>query len=414
MKRAWALSAAWGDAPTQRARVLAGRPRARHRRLTRPTAHVRIPPDNAGGRWHDGPVLEDFDRCYRAVQSRDARFDGWFFTAVTSTRIYCRPSCPAMTPKAEPRPLLPERSGGPAGRLPGLHALPPRRGPGLAGLERPGRRGRPGPCASSPTGRSTATGWPGWRGRLGYSERQLHRLLVAEVGTGAAGPGPGPAGPDGPPAGRDHRPGDGRRSPSPPASPACGSSTTPSARSSPAPPRELRRHRRHAAAGRDPGAVAPAPGPPPARSPRRRCSGSWPPGPSPGVEAVVDGTYHRSLRLPHGEGVVGARPRPATTSGPRSASPDLRDLTAAVSRCRRLLDLDADPVAVDAVLGRDPLLGPAGAGGAGAPGARHGRRVRAGRAGGDRPAGLGRRRPHGGRTAGGGGRPAWLDPRRGG
>jgi AraC family transcriptional regulator of adaptative response / DNA-3-methyladenine glycosylase II len=42
----------------------------------------------------------DFEPCYRAVQSRDARFDGWFFTAVTSTGIYCRPSCPAMTPKA--------------------------------------------------------------------------------------------------------------------------------------------------------------------------------------------------------------------------------------------------------------------------------------------------------------------------
>ncbi|MGH9078994.1 MAG: Ada metal-binding domain-containing protein, partial [Acidimicrobiales bacterium] len=43
-------------------------------------------------------MIEDFERCYRAVQSRDPRFDGWFFTAVTSTRIYCRPSCPARTP----------------------------------------------------------------------------------------------------------------------------------------------------------------------------------------------------------------------------------------------------------------------------------------------------------------------------
>ncbi|MCB1017719.1 MAG: DNA-3-methyladenine glycosylase 2 family protein, partial [Acidimicrobiales bacterium] len=42
----------------------------------------------------------DFERCYRAVQSRDPRFDGWFFTAVRSTGIYCRPSCPAVTPKA--------------------------------------------------------------------------------------------------------------------------------------------------------------------------------------------------------------------------------------------------------------------------------------------------------------------------
>jgi AraC family transcriptional regulator of adaptative response / DNA-3-methyladenine glycosylase II len=41
------------------------------------------------------PVL-----CYRAVQARDARFDGVFYTAVRTTGIYCRPSCPAVTPKA--------------------------------------------------------------------------------------------------------------------------------------------------------------------------------------------------------------------------------------------------------------------------------------------------------------------------
>lgn len=46
-----------------------------------------------------GGVELDFERCYRAVDSRDQRFDGWFYTGVTSTGIYCRPSCPAMTPK---------------------------------------------------------------------------------------------------------------------------------------------------------------------------------------------------------------------------------------------------------------------------------------------------------------------------
>ena len=44
-------------------------------------------------------VHEDTERCVRAVQSKDARFDGWFFTAVLTTGIYCRPSCPAVTPK---------------------------------------------------------------------------------------------------------------------------------------------------------------------------------------------------------------------------------------------------------------------------------------------------------------------------
>ena len=43
-------------------------------------------------------MLLDHDHCYRAIQSRDARFDGWFVTAVHTTGIYCRPSCPARTP----------------------------------------------------------------------------------------------------------------------------------------------------------------------------------------------------------------------------------------------------------------------------------------------------------------------------
>ncbi len=44
-------------------------------------------------------LASDADRCYRAVLSRDRRFDGVFYTAVRTTGIYCRPSCPAMTPR---------------------------------------------------------------------------------------------------------------------------------------------------------------------------------------------------------------------------------------------------------------------------------------------------------------------------
>ena len=44
---------------------------------------------------------EDFDRCYRAVQAKDTRFDGWFIIAVRTTGIYCRPSCPARPPYAD-------------------------------------------------------------------------------------------------------------------------------------------------------------------------------------------------------------------------------------------------------------------------------------------------------------------------
>ncbi|MGO4760652.1 Ada metal-binding domain-containing protein, partial [Streptomyces sp. 2MCAF27] len=43
----------------------------------------------------------DTDRCLRAAQAKDARFDGWFFVAVVTTGIYCRPSCPVVGPKPE-------------------------------------------------------------------------------------------------------------------------------------------------------------------------------------------------------------------------------------------------------------------------------------------------------------------------
>ena len=50
---------------------------------------------------------DDFDRCYRAVMSKDARFDGWFVTAVLTTKIYCRPSCPVRPPYAKNIRFLP-------------------------------------------------------------------------------------------------------------------------------------------------------------------------------------------------------------------------------------------------------------------------------------------------------------------
>ncbi|MDP9444483.1 MAG: DNA-3-methyladenine glycosylase 2 family protein, partial [Actinomycetota bacterium] len=47
------------------------------------------------------PAVADTERCYRAVRSRDRRFDGVFYTAVRTTGIYCRPSCPAVTPRRD-------------------------------------------------------------------------------------------------------------------------------------------------------------------------------------------------------------------------------------------------------------------------------------------------------------------------
>jgi AraC family transcriptional regulator of adaptative response / DNA-3-methyladenine glycosylase II len=77
----------------------------------------------------------------------------------------------------------------------------------------------------------------------------------------------------------------------------------------------------------------------------------------PGVEEVAGDTYRRTLRLPHGDAIAQLTPRAGYVEC-RLGLDDLRDLAAAVARCRALLDLDADPQAVDAVLERDPLLGP--------------------------------------------------------
>ena len=87
----------------------------------------------------------------------------------------------------------------------------------------------------------------------------------------------------------------------------------------------------------------------------------------PGVEAVQDGRYRRTIQLPNGTGILSLGPL-APSPVQRHHGPgyidcelqleDLRDLTAAVQRCRRLLDLDADPEAVTGYLSADPVLGP--------------------------------------------------------
>ncbi len=77
----------------------------------------------------------------------------------------------------------------------------------------------------------------------------------------------------------------------------------------------------------------------------------------PGVEEVCGDTYRRTLRLPHGPGIVELTPAVEHVACRMTLS-DLRDLTTAIARCRWLLDLDADPVAIDELLGADPELGP--------------------------------------------------------
>ena len=77
----------------------------------------------------------------------------------------------------------------------------------------------------------------------------------------------------------------------------------------------------------------------------------------PGVEEWRDGSYRRTLRLPHGPGIVALAPREDHVDC-RLRLHDPRDLDVAIGRCRHLLDLDADPVAVDERLAADPRLAP--------------------------------------------------------
>ena len=207
----------------------------------------------------------------------------------------------------------------------------------------------------------------------------------------------GPAGTDGARADRDDGPARWPRWPSRPGSRASASSTTPSAPSSRHPDRDCgpRRDRLAAAVARTR---------PPARSTcasrsAGRCapttsSATWRATAVPGVEEVVGGTYRRTLRLAHGPGIVELPPHP-TTSPAACALPTCATSTSAIARCRWLLDLDADPVAVDELLGARPRprarWWPRRPGG-GCPALR--RRCRARGPGRARPAGLDRRRPH--------------------
>ncbi|MEX2196235.1 MAG: AlkA N-terminal domain-containing protein [Thermoleophilaceae bacterium] len=76
----------------------------------------------------------------------------------------------------------------------------------------------------------------------------------------------------------------------------------------------------------------------------------------PAVEELAGGTYRRSLRLPHGAGIAELSPAERHVWA-RLLLDDERDVPVATERCRRLLDLDADPAAIDGSLGEDEVLG---------------------------------------------------------
>src|SRR3954454_103472 len=125
----------------------------------------------------------DDEQRYHAASSKDARFDGVFITAVTSTGIYCRPSCPAMTPKRENLRFYPSAAAAQQAGFRACKRCWPDAAPGS-----PEWDGRADVVARAmrliADGAVDRDGVPGLAAQLGYSVRQLQRLLLAEVGAG--------------------------------------------------------------------------------------------------------------------------------------------------------------------------------------------------------------------------------------
>ena len=365
-------------------RAVPPRPDAQHTGASHPDAHhPRAPhpqaqhPDaqHPQAQQPDGaqPDRATRDRWLRAVRSRDARFDGVFVTCVTSTGIYCRASCPATPPRVDRIRFLP---GAAAAQAAGFRAC---------------KRCRPDAAPGSPAWDSRADlvaravrlladgvvdrdGVPGLAARLGYSARQVERALLAELGAGPLA------------LARAARAQTARvlvETTAVPMADAAFAAGFASVRQFndtvrevfAETPTEMRRRALHAGSG----APAARPASPP-DTPDRGGAGGWqslslrlafrdPLEPSnlfghlaatavPGVEEWRDGAYRRTLRLPHGPGILAARPpEPGRAWVPvQLLLADVRDLATAVARTRRLLDLDADPVAVDEVLAADPHL----------------------------------------------------------
>jgi AraC family transcriptional regulator of adaptative response / DNA-3-methyladenine glycosylase II len=132
-------------------------------------------------------MYEDAERCYRAVASRDGRFDGRFVTAVSTTGVYCRPSCPAQTPKRENVGFYPCAAAAVAAGFRACKRCRPEAAPGSREWDLRGdlaARALRAIAAGAVDGNGDDGGVPALARSLHVSERHLHRVLVAEVGAG--------------------------------------------------------------------------------------------------------------------------------------------------------------------------------------------------------------------------------------
>ncbi|MEU3273460.1 AlkA N-terminal domain-containing protein [Saccharomonospora sp. NPDC006951] len=343
----------------------------------------------------DHSMWRDTERCYRAVLSRDARFDGQFILAVRTTGIYCRPSCPATRPKERNVRFFPTSAAAQANGYRACRRCLPDAVPGS-----PDWNVRADLAARAmrliAEGVVEREGVTGLAARLGYSERQLGRVLSAELGAGPLA------------LARAHRAHSARllielsELPLTDVAFAAGFSsvrqfnntirevfgTTPSQLRVAATGKRGRPSATHSsgsihspegAAAPSSAAATPATASPAVGGPTPAFTGTLlslrlpvrepfdaegllsflAARAVPGVE-VADrelGTFQRTLRLPHGSGVVRLSPSSGHVRCELRLT-DVRDLGTAVTRLRRMLDLDADPAAVRSVLEADPSLAP--------------------------------------------------------
>ncbi|MGW2560374.1 DNA-3-methyladenine glycosylase 2 family protein [Streptomyces sp. NPDC001514] len=301
----------------------------------------------------------DEDTQYQAVSSRDARFDGEFFFAVETTGIYCRPSCPAVTPKRKNVRFFPTAAAAQGHGFRACRRCRPDAVPGSAEWNvRADVVGRAMRLIGD--GVVDREGVPGLAGRLGYSARQVQRQLNAELGAGPVALAR---------AQRSHTARVLLQTTGLPVTEIAFASGFASVRQFndtirriyARTPTELRAEMRSRQAADAAGI--------PLRLAHRGAYAAHEVFDLLAREAVerieeVTGepgarTYRRTLRLPYGSGIVAVDERSA---GPwleaRIQLTDLRDLTTAVQRLRRLFDLDADPYAVAERLSADPRLAP--------------------------------------------------------
>jgi AraC family transcriptional regulator of adaptative response / DNA-3-methyladenine glycosylase II len=127
------------------------------------------------------PMPLDPSTCYRAMRARDTRFDGRFFVAVSSTRIYCRPVCTVKPPRRENCRFFPSAAAAELeGYRPCLRCRP-ELAPGNASIDATSRLAQ---AAASliEDGTLNGAGVEGVAARLGISERHVRRAFGAEFG----------------------------------------------------------------------------------------------------------------------------------------------------------------------------------------------------------------------------------------